>query len=98
MSLNNPLGKDSGVLSIEEQVDSSQLDVLLSTVPVTDEFLCRNFIRANEDWAPETAAIFIFAETFTWNRLEGSICVGTIRDPLFWQSAVVLGVVKGLKR
>jgi hypothetical protein len=97
MGLDHSLGKDTRVFSVEEQIDTGQLDVLLGSIPVASELLELLLIGVDENWAPISAAIVIFAEALARNRAECAISLLAVGDPLFGQSAVVLRVIKGLK-
>ena len=98
MSLNDSLGEDSGVLSIEEQVDSGQLNVLLGAVPVAHELLALAIVGANEDFAPVAGTALMLAQALARDGRESAVRLVAVGDPLLWQPAVVLRVVEGLQR
>lgn len=97
MGLDNALGEDTGILGVEEQVDAGELNVLLGSVPISGELLRGRVVVADEDWAPVTTAVFVLTETLSWNGSEGAIELGSVADPLFGESTVVLSVVEGLE-
>lgn len=99
VGLGDTLGKDPGVLRVEEEVDSGQLNVLVAAiVPVAGENLALIIIGLNEDGFPRAGAIVVFLKTPSWNRTERAIGLLPVGDPLAGLSAVILGVVEGLKR
>lgn len=51
----------------------------------------------DQNWSPFTFTVGVLIETFTWDRKEVSIFIVAERDPFFWESAVVLGIIEGLK-
>ena len=98
MGLNDTLSKDTWVLSIEEQVDAGELNVLVSTVPITSEPLRLLDVVMDEDWLPVATAVGVAIETFAWNGHKGAVRLVSIGDPLLRQAAIVLCVVEGLQR
>lgn len=96
VGLDNALGEDTRVLSIEEKIDSGKLDVLHRSVPMSTELFSLLVIGANEHLAPVSAARVVLAETLAWDGDHCAIRVPSVGDPLLGQPAVVLGVVERL--
>jgi hypothetical protein len=98
MRLDHSLGEDTWVLSIEEQVDPGELNVLCRAIPKTTELLSLLVVWVDEDGAPVATAAVVLAEAFAWNGRERAVLLGSVGDPLLGQPAVVLCVIEGLKR
>jgi len=99
VGLSHPLSENSRILSVEQEVDPGQLDVFVgSVVPVASINGPFGIVVVDENGLPRSGAIFAFPETLTWDRVEGSIWLLTVSDPLCWLTAVVLRVIEGLKR
>jgi len=70
VSLCNSLGEDSWVFRIEEEIDSSELNVLTSHVPLAT--VDGSFVvpLLDEDSFPLAGAILVLVETLSRNRVE----------------------------
>ena len=98
MGLDDSLGEDTGVLSVEEQVDAGELNVLRCAVPVAAKLASVLVVGVDEDGAPVATPVFIFAEALAGNGLERTIRLGPKTDPLLRQSAVVFGIIERFQR
>ena len=95
--MNDTLSENTGILSIEQQVDACKLDILSSAIPVAAEPLSILIVCVDEDRAPVAATLLVLAQTLAGNGPHGAILSLAVLDPLLRQSAVVLCVVEGLE-
>lgn len=73
MSLSDALCKDTWVLGVEEQIDAEKLNKLRSTVPVTRVLLTGAIVAVDENWPPDTHAIWLYVKTLARDRAEGAV-------------------------
>ena len=98
MGLDDSLGKDTRVLSVKEQVDAGELNVLGRAVPVAAKLASVLVVGVDEDGAPVATPVLIFAEALARNGRERTVWLGPKTDPLLRQSAVVFGIIERFQR
>jgi len=67
VGLGHSLRKDSGVLRVEEEVDSCQLDLLAGQVPLAAVHCPHLVPRFDQDSFPLAGAVFVLDETLSRN-------------------------------
>lgn len=85
VGLGYTLGEDTGVLTVEEEVDSGKFGILslLLRVPIPRVNFARAVVALNNDGAPVAGTVRVLAETLTRDWVEISLMIVTKRDPLF---------------
>ena len=98
MGLDDSLGEDTRVLSVEEQVDAGELNVLRCAVPVAAKLASVLVVGVDEDRAPVATPVLVLAEALAGNGRERTVWLGPKADPLLRQSAVVFGIIERFQR
>ena len=96
VSLSNSLSKYSGVFRIKKKIDSSELAILFSAIPITSIKLPLFIICVNQNSAPFSFAIWELEKAFAWNRGEVTLLIITKRDPFLRKTAIIFSIVKRL--
>lgn len=84
VGLSDTLGEDTGVLTVEKEVDPGKFGVLslLFRVPVARVNFALAVVTLNNDGAPVAGAVRVLAEALTRDWVEISLKIETKRDPL----------------
>jgi hypothetical protein len=97
MSLSHSLGKDTGVLRVEKEVNPRQLHVLPSVVPLSTVHFLFLIPLVNQNCLPLTGSVFIPKQTLSRNGREITLIIESQLDPLVGESAIILLVIKRLQ-
>lgn len=71
---------------------------LIRAVPVADIALVVLIVAVDKDGSPGADIFLVEIKAFAGDRAEGAVGLIAVTDPLRWLTAVVLCVVKVLKR